>query len=245
MRERLEEGVRRGAEGEVLDLELGEAVGLGGPPRAGPGEESASRLRAATCASEPPRAPAIVRTVRQRGAVVRELHVVARGMRRPRASARSARRTRAGLLEIDRERSARRPSPASLFHAVVTEPSIASAGSAPGARGRRRHGRRRQAGGGLIGKLAQGEPAHLHRPPPAATTGRHHELDGRRVPQDAILGRSPREVDLALLDPDLLPFARKLEVGPAEPPDVVAARVDELDLELVGRRVAPNVEEIS
>ena len=147
-----------------------------------------------------------------------------------------------GLVEIDREdlggARRRRALPRSRHGAVHRQRGIGA-----GARGRRRYGWRWQAGGSLIGKLAQDEPAHLHPPPPTATTGRHRELDGRRVPQGAVLGRSPREVDVALLDPDLFPFTRKLEVGSAEPPDVLTAGVDELDLKVIGRRVAPDGED--
>src|SRR5438093_13767001 len=62
------------------------------------------------------------------------------------------------------------------------------------------------------------------------------------MPQRAVAGRAPGEVDLALLDPDEPPFAGKLEVGPVEPPHVVAACIDELHLQLVYGCVGAQVE---
>ena len=62
------------------------------------------------------------------------------------------------------------------------------------------------------------------------------------MPQHAVRSGPPGEVDLALLDFHQPPLARKLEVGPMEPPDIIAARVDELELELVHGRVGAQVE---
>ncbi len=70
--------------------------------------------------------------------------------------------------------------------------------------------------------------------PVAAFVARgEHELDRLELPQRAIGRRTPREVDLPPLDPHLLPVAGELMVRAAEPPDVVAGRIDELHLEVV------------
>ena len=60
--------------------------------------------------------------------------------------------------------------------------------------------------------------------------------------QRAFRAGSPREFDVAFFDPDELPLAWKLEIGPVEPPDVLAARVQQLHLEIVGRRIGAQVE---
>src|SRR4030095_12943266 len=168
-------------------------------------------------------------------AVVRELHVVTRGIR-AREPAHDQPAELPGLVEIDREdlggAACRRALPRGRHGAVHGQRGVGA-----GARGRGPHGWRR-AGRGLVGEPAQNDPADSQPPPPTATTGRDGELDGRRAPKSAVLGGSPREIDVALLDPDRLPFAWKFEVGSAEPPDVVPARVDELDLKMIGRRVA-------
>ena len=60
--------------------------------------------------------------------------------------------------------------------------------------------------------------------------------------QHAILRRAPGKIDLAFFDRHPLPFARKLEIRPVEPPDVFAAPVDQLDLKMVARRIGAQVE---
>ena len=57
----------------------------------------------------------------------------------------------------------------------------------------------------------------------------------------AIGRRTPGEFDLSLANPDLSPLARKREIRAIEPPDVVASRVGQLELEIVDRRVGAHV----
>ncbi len=87
------------------------------------------------------------------------------------------------------------------------------------------------------GKVVQLEIAHVERAAATLASAGDDELDGRDVVQRPILRRSPREFDVALLDRDQFPLVRKREVGTAIPPDVVAACVDQLDLQIVDRRV--------
>ena len=54
---------------------------------------------------------------------------------------------------------------------------------------------------------------------------------------------SPRIRDLPLLRFERRPFARKNEVAAIEPPDVVAARIEQLQLEIFRRRVTANAED--
>src|SRR5439155_10565285 len=88
----------------------------------------------------------------------------------------------------------------------------------------------------------QGEPADKYRSAAAAAPGVDHELDRRRMPQRAVAGRAPSELDLALLDFYKPPLARELVVGSVEPPHIVAGRIDELDLQLVHGRLGAQVE---
>src|SRR5439155_14390792 len=70
-----------------------------------------------------------------------------------------------------------------------------------------------------------------HRALPAAAGG-DGDLDGRDVAQLAGM-RAPRERDLALLGRERLPPRWKREAPPVAPPHIVAARIDQLELEVV------------
>ncbi len=102
-------------------------------------------------------------------------------------------------------------------------------------------GRRTNLGRGPLGrdggKLVQLEIAHVERAAAALASAGDDELDGRDLAQRPILRGSPCKLDVALLDRDQLPFMRKRDVGTAVPPDVVAACVDQLDLQIVDRRI--------
>ncbi len=89
-----------------------------------------------------------------------------------------------------------------------------------------RHGRQR-------GQLEIVEP---HRPL-AAGAGGDRELDRRDVVDLAPARRSPGERQMALLHRLGLPVVREADVAPVQPPDVGAGRVDQLELEVVHRRV--------
>ena len=52
--------------------------------------------------------------------------------------------------------------------------------------------------------------------------------------------RPPRKLDVALVRDNVRPLARKLPSHPPHPPDVLARRIDELDLQRVRRRLAPH-----
>src|SRR5207253_3480068 len=60
----------------------------------------------------------------------------------------------------------------------------------------------------------------------------------RKSLQLLVAGRSPRKRDLPLLARDRRPVFRKMKVGIVGPPDIVAGRVDQLELERVGWCVA-------
>src|SRR5207247_1570605 len=76
----------------------------------------------------------------------------------------------------------------------------------------------------------------------AALPRRDRELDGAHLLRLAAAGRTPREVQARLADGHPLPLPRKDAVALVAPPDVLAARVDELELEVVGPRLAPQPE---
>src|SRR6478735_12080569 len=59
----------------------------------------------------------------------------------------------------------------------------------------------------------------------------HGQLERFAVPQHAIRCGSPRENDLALAIADITPFACCLEPRAVDPPDAVAARIAELELQ--------------
>src|SRR5262249_20052353 len=114
-------------------------------------------------------------------------------------------------------------------------------GLGPGKERRREHGRRTPCRA-LGRQFAQREIADIDRTGSASAAGGHDEFDAGHVAQHAIGGRSPREVDLALLDPHLPPIPWEDEVLLPEPPYVLAACVDELHLKIVDRRVAAQIE---
>ncbi len=102
--------------------------------------------------------------------------------------------------------------------------------AAPGAvRHRARRGR----------QLREGEVVDPHRPL-AAGRRRHHDLDRGDVMDLAAAERSPGEGDLPLAGGDLRPLPRVREVAAVQPPDVVAARIDQLQLEIVDWSVSPH-----
>ncbi len=172
-------------------------------------------------------------------AVVRELHVVARCVlaRRPAQdeTAEFARPT-----EIDREPllAARRRIAPPCGRGLAID---GARGLPASPRGGCAHVRSRP-GGRHRRQLLQHDVAHVDGAAAAAAPGRHDELDRRRAAKRTVLRGPPRELDLPLLDRDLLPFARKCEVRPVVPPDVVAACIDELDLQVVHRCVGPQPE---
>ena len=60
--------------------------------------------------------------------------------------------------------------------------------------------------------------------------------------QRAILGRPPCEFDLSLFDRHQLPLTREFEIGTIEPPHVIAAGVDELELKVIHGRIGAHIE---
>ena len=114
---------------------------------------------------------------------------------------------RGGGIPVERPAPARR-------RAEMTMPS------AEGAGGTRSGGSSRK-----VRSLTNTDP--LPPPRPALTT---NSID-RCVAQRVIGAGTPGEFDLPLLDRDESPITRKFEVGLTEPPDIITARVDELDLQ--------------
>ena len=78
--------------------------------------------------------------------------------------------------------------------------------------------------------------------PLAACAGGDGEFERRHLLHLAAAGRSPGELDLALLGPHLAPVARNLEALPIDPPDVLSAGIDQLELQIVDRRLAADAE---
>src|SRR5205823_1730263 len=76
----------------------------------------------------------------------------------------------------------------------------------------------------------------------AALPRRDRELDGAHLLRLAAARRTPGEVQAGLADGHPLPLPREDVVALVAPPDVLAARVDELELEIVGPRLAPQPE---
>ena len=91
-------------------------------------------------------------------------------------------------------------------------------------------------------QLAEPQIVNLDRAAAAAATGGDHELQAINASQGAVLGGTPGERDLSLLDPDATPLAGEHEVRTLKPPDIVSAGVRELDLEVVYRRIRPQHE---
>ncbi len=142
------------------------------------------------------------------------------------------------LQEIDEE-----PLVADAFDALPGRLEIAVEGSLRIVPRRRRD--RRDLGGPRVGlrrrKLRERQLVHPHRALPSGPR-RHRELDRGDFSELAPASRTPRELDVTLLDRHLSPVARKLEVAAVQPPDVLAALVDELELEVVHRRVGAKPE---
>ncbi len=72
----------------------------------------------------------------------------------------------------------------------------------------------------------------------AARAGRDSELDCPESRQRLVTRRAPGETEVAGLIGDRLPLGRKGEFALIDPPDVPAGRVDEFELQVVGRSVA-------
>src|SRR5262245_35283350 len=92
--------------------------------------------------------------------------------------------------------------------------------------------RRRRPGRWQLAKLELVDP---DRAAPAAASS-DGELESGQVTDLATAERPPGEADMTLLDGERLPLGRELHVPPHAPPDIVAARIDELELQVVRRR---------
>src|SRR5258708_7407978 len=68
---------------------------------------------------------------------------------------------------------------------------------------------------------------------PSASPRGDDDLDGGDVARLAATDGTPCERDLSLLRRDLAPLTGKFEITPVHPPDVLAARIDELELQVV------------
>src|SRR5262249_2564670 len=90
-------------------------------------------------------------------------------------------------------------------------------------------------------QLAQLQVVDLDRPATTTATGTDNELDLVGLAQRSVLRRAPRKRNLTFLDGDPLPFAWNLEILALEPPDIVAAGVGELDLEVVRRSIPAQI----
>jgi hypothetical protein len=100
----------------------------------------------------------------------------------------------------------------------------------------------RRRGDGIRGReRAECEFVDPHRPLPAAPGG-DRELDGGDPADLSPTEWSPGELDLPLLDGEGLPPSGEHDVAAYMPPDVLTARVDELELEVIARRFAPDPE---
>jgi hypothetical protein len=78
--------------------------------------------------------------------------------------------------------------------------------------------------------------------PRATAAGGDRQLESRHVLDLAPTLRPPGEADLALLDNHPLPRGGELDVASHRPPDVLARRIDQLELEVIGRSLAPQQE---
>ena len=103
---------------------------------------------------------------------------------------------------------------------------------------RRPVGQRGRAGRCRGVQRVQREPLEAQLPGTAAPAAGHHQLQRCGAAQLLVLGRPPGEADLPLANAQIGGARRRREVGPLPPPDVVAARVHQLQLEGVGRPVA-------
>src|SRR6266498_1087451 len=171
-------------------------------------------------------------------AVIGELHVVMRGesVIEPMQNHTSE---LAGLLKIERQHllSARGRSalPGSGECSVKRVRGLRPRLS----RGRLQHGRgvaRR-----LRRQLAKADLIETYRAA-ATTPGLEHELERRAVFESAIVCGSPGELDLSFLDLDPLPLTWDCKITVVDPPDILAACIDELEFQVVRRCVAAYVE---
>ncbi len=108
-------------------------------------------------------------------------------------------------------------------------------------RRRRRHAHLRRR---LVGRrqFAQHQVVDVDRTLAAIAAGADDELDRGGMAQRVVGCRPPGEFDLAPAHADLLPVAAEFEVGPVVPPDVLAARIDEFELQCVDGCLATNPE---
>src|SRR5690606_8494072 len=84
---------------------------------------------------------------------------------------------------------------------------------------------------------AEGQLVEAHRAA-AADAAVHHQLQVRRAAQDRVRVRSPGPGDVACLVAHRGPARRGFDAGAVDPPHVVAAGVHQLELQVVGRRLA-------
>ncbi len=233
-----EEGIGRCAEGEILDLDLRQAVRLrravekahAQVPRFRLGQQM--RVRAAVAVRHAShRAPA--------RAVVGEVDVVA-GCVQVRQPAQYESAELARLLEIHRDRLL--PTGCGIAApSRVRRPVEGVRGCARGERGRRVQQRCRGRGR-FCRQFPQCELLEADRSLPPTLTAGDDQLDRRAAPEIAVCRGAPGEFEVPLLEAHALPFAREREVGAVHPPHVFSACVDELELERVGRRVAAQAE---
>ncbi len=98
-----------------------------------------------------------------------------------------------------------------------------------------------QCRGVLLRQRLQGELVEAHRAlaPHLAVDG---ELHRGAAPQDPVLARPPGLFDVALAVAHPGPVLREAVTAAVDPPHVVAAGVDQLELQVVGRRIAAQAE---
>src|SRR5262245_5182245 len=87
----------------------------------------------------------------------------------------------------------------------------------------------------------QAELVKTHRAAATTAPGFNDQFERRTVCEGPIQRWSPGERNLTFLDLDLLPLAWERKVTVAGPPDVLTARVDELEFQIVHRRLATYV----
>ncbi len=230
---RLDQRIRRFAEGERLDDQLGEP-GRIAVRRHGQADEARFLLRQG------------------------EIVATAAGARH--VAHRPVARAVGGQLDGEGTRlAARQPEEREAAElatrAEVDGPGDAAPARPPGGRAiaveRRRGGMARQRGGGarrrragvrrIRRQLLEREAAQPHRAA-AAGAGGDRQFERTETRDLAAVGGSPGEVRLALLHPHRRPLAGKRVVAPHRPPDAFARRIDELDFEMVARRRAAQLE---
>src|SRR5262249_3060951 len=90
-------------------------------------------------------------------------------------------------------------------------------------------------------QFAQAELVETHRAAATTAPSFNNKLERRTAFERTIRRWSPGEHNLAFLDLDLLPFAWERKVTVVDPPDILAACIDELEFQVVHRRVATHV----